>query len=168
MRYLKNTILLVVIFVMVSNFAYSQVAEGKYIDENVAIVDVSTIDVGKNMVASVITLKDFNGSQSLPEGFSLNGYTFMDNGNFNDRIANDGRYTSLETAVNSNLKNKGKPNTIFTTSSFRYQNELNYQYRGIGCTFERCGCPSSCGSCPACDMFSWDCWRVKECEIIFF
>jgi hypothetical protein len=168
MKYLKKIILFVVLFVMVSNFTYSQMADGKYIDENVAIIDVSTIDVGKNMVASVITLKDFNGSKSLPEGFSLNGYTFMDNGNFNDRKANDGHYTSKETKVNSNLKNNSKLNTVFTTSSFQYQNELNYQYRGIGCSFERCGCPSSCGSCPACDWYGWDCWRVKECELILF
>jgi hypothetical protein len=168
MKYLKKTVLFVVIFVMASNFTYSQMADGKYIDENVAIIDVSTIDVGKNMIASVITLKDFNGSKSLPEGFSLNGYTFMDNGNFNDRKANDGRYTSKETKVNSNLKNNNKLNTVFTTSSFQYQNELNYQYRGIGCSFERCGCPSSCGSCPACDWYGWDCWRVKECEIMLF
>jgi hypothetical protein len=168
MKYLKKTILFVVIFMLVSNFTYSQMADGKYIDENVAIIDVSTIDVGKNMVASVIALKDFNGSKSLPEGFSLNGYTFMDNGNFNDRKANDGRYTSKETKVNSNLKNNSKLNTVFTTGSFQYQNELNYQYRGIGCSFERCGCPSSCGSCPACDWYGWDCWRIKECELILF
>lgn len=167
MKSIKRILVLFILatLIMNSNPIYGQI-NGQYIDENVAIIDVSTISVKGNKVASILTLKDFTGANKLPVGFSLNNYTYMDNGEFNDKISNDGIYTSKETVSKSKNNNGNNTNSIFYSKNFKHITALANITEGIGCSFERCGCPSTCGQCPACRFFGWDCWRVAKCEVI--
>lgn len=91
--------------------------------ESVAIIGPFTTDLGNGTLAKAIEIKDMSGTLELSGVFKLNGSEYSDKGLFNDQIAGDGIYTSVEVfkmeEVNQNL-----PEIIAMVSSkFKYADE---------------------------------------------
>ena len=163
MNYLLQKQLLCILL-LISSISFGQ--KGDSFFENVAITDINTVDNGDNTFYYTITLKDFSKLEALPSGLGLNGYIFMDNGQFNDAKANDGIYSSKEHKPLSWLTSHPINKKVFYDQEFKYQNSLQRSARGLSCKFERCGCPCSNGySCPACDWHGFNCWIITECQI---
>ena len=141
----------------------AQKVDDNYIKENIAIIDMSSINLEKNQVIVEITLEDYSGKKQLPSVFGLNGYNFTDDGKGYDKKANDGVFTLKESVSKSKI-NRNYSSKVLTSGKFMHQNKVPETSRGIGCKFERCdGC-----FCLACQWWGHSCWCVSECEIILF
>jgi len=164
MKYLK-ILLTTILFIFVSNIIHSQVSDVLF--ENIAITNIKAIEKTNGKFYYELTLKDFSGQNLLPEGFGLSGHTFMDNGNFNDKKANDGIYTAKEETSIAKLREHPITQTVIYDESFKFENKLKISQRGVGCKIRSCGCPCDDGiNCPACSIFGFNCWTIYDCEFI--
>jgi len=122
--------------------------------ESVAIVGPFTTDLGNGTFSKTVEIKDMSGSLKLSGGFKINGSEYSDKGLFNDQIAGDGIYTSVE-VFNSEEVNQKLPEEVIAMVSpkFKYADEpifsnyasINGRTQGgsikIGCesiTLEEC------------------------------
>lgn len=142
----------------------------RYLQENVAFTDLEAVKTQGGMFYYQLKLRDFGNSLKAPDGFGLNGYTFMDNGEGNDKVKGDGIYAANETKSTKLLLRKPIRKRAFVDSKFKHMNSLtavvgDSSNIGISCTIVPCGCPCPPVSCAACTMFGWSCWTVTSCEI---
>jgi len=93
--------------------------------ESVAIVGPFITDLGNGTYAKAVEIKDMSGTLKLSGVFKLNGSEYSDKGLFNDQIAEDGIYTSVETFKDEEVKQNIPEKPIAMVSSkFKYSNEL--------------------------------------------
>lgn len=136
--------------------------------ENVAITDYHKLQISENEFVCELTFQNFGESKILPEGLGFNKLTLLDNGEDNDRIANDGIYTSSEKFSIEEYGHKVTFEPVIDEKNFNHKEGMSISNREpIGCEFEPCGCPCDDGSCPACNIFGWSCWEVVSCSISF-
>lgn len=168
MKSLFIVILTSILFIFNINNVNSQNKDSFF--ENVAITNIIAVEQEAKTFYYELTIEDFSGKEILPKGFGLAGYTFADNGEFNDKTKGDGIYSSIETKSLNYLKSNPIKYTIVHDQSFKFMSQLlsNGKRAIISCTFVPCGCPCSNGiNCGACAQFGWTCWRLTECDIGF-
>jgi len=135
--------------------------------ENIAFTNLNKLKLNETEFVYELTFQNFGESDILPEGFGFNNLTIMDNGEGNDRIANDGIYTSLEqfSIAELGLKVQFEP---ICDEKFKHKKEIGISNEKIlSCEFQPCGCPCSDGTCPACTNFGWSCWELISCTVGF-
>src|SRR5690554_2942102 len=112
----------------------------------------------------IMEVKDFSGEYRLHDAFMIDGIEYSDNGKFNDEIANDGIYTSvnqydLEASVVNKLINNYY---IHAGSNFAYESELE-DYVSARPTFGvSAGCNVRLVDCPETSWYN-DCWFGSPC-----
>lgn len=70
-------------------------------------------------------IKDFSGNVELNEAYKINGIEYNDNGKFNDKVANDGIYTSVESYKIINSEDVLTSLVINKAESFDYDEALS-------------------------------------------
>lgn len=99
----------------------------------------------------LMEIKDFSGKIQLNEAYQINGIEYNDNGKFNDKVANDGIYTSV---LSYKVKNQADLiNNIIVNKAelFNYEAALSdyltkiNSKRGIklGCKVRNIKCPQT-------------------------
>ena len=154
---------------IIGNSEQVNAQSNQYLKSNVAISNIKLISNSKSKLHYELRLIDYAGTQALPKGFGLNGFTFTDDGKYNDRVPNDGIYTSKETISASKAPKVPSGDKIFyDEGSFAHKSAVKSgsNMKGIGCEFEPCGCPCEGFTCLACEWFGWSCWKVTKCEFI--
>jgi hypothetical protein len=92
--------------------------------ESVAIIGPFTSDLGNGIFSKAVEIKDMSGNLKLSGVFKLNGSEYSDKGLFNDQIAGDGIYTSVEVFKTEKINQKISNEAIAMVSSkFKYANE---------------------------------------------
>jgi hypothetical protein len=83
---------------------------------------------------SYITFKieNYDGEFVLRPVYVIDGVDFVDTGDFNDRVAGDGIYTSLQSEVLSNAKKRSE-NRIVMSDKFKFKSKTSKVK--IGCKF---------------------------------
>lgn len=167
MKYLKT--LPIIILLLCLNQTVEAQSE-TYFKENMAITDLAAVKNTNGTFYYQLKLKNYGKRKVLPEGFGMKGQVFMDNGQFNDAVAGDGIYTSMEHLDAGLLKSRPITKTTFYDVDFQHIGSLSGTggttiNQGVGCKFRQCGCPCSSYPCPACTIFGWSCWEPYDCEI---
>ncbi|SRR5690554_4160772 len=117
-----------------------------------------------------MTVKDFSGNYQLHDAFIIDGIEYCDNGQFNDEVANDGIYTSVDQyAIDASDVPRLRDNYfIHTGSDFAHESELqsflNAAGPGFGIYF---GCKLRLVTCPETSWYN-DCWFGSPCTCIEF
>jgi hypothetical protein len=85
---------------------------------------------------SYITFKieNYDNEFVLRPVYVIDGVDFVDTGDFNDRVAGDGIYTSLQSEVLSNAKKSSK-SKIVMSDEFKFKNKLTTNMVEIDCKF---------------------------------
>ena len=167
MKYLKKFAILIIL-ILVNHTVNAQTES--YFQENIAITDLEAVKLTDGTFFYQLRLKDFGKGKLLPEGFGISGYSFMDNGQFNDAVAGDGIYAAQQTLDSKLLKSQPITKTTFYDQKFKHNQSLldsggTTINDGVGCRFRLCGCPCSSYPCPVCELFGWSCWEPYDCEI---
>nr|WP_314494659.1 hypothetical protein [uncultured Chryseobacterium sp.] len=120
----------------------------------------------------LMEIKDFSGNIQLNEAYQIKGIEYNDNGKFNDKVANDGIYTSVESFK---IKNKEEVLNSFIVNkaeSFKYETALSEYMTDVngkrsikfGCKVRNIKCPqtswyNTCiwgSSCTCVDFYDCD------------
>lgn len=154
----------------------------KYVSENFVFISVKAVKIDENSYLKEIVCRDFKTKDnSVIAGFSIDEEMFTDNGKENDKLANDGIYTSVSKyTIESNedvLVISDNP-TVAKSFKFKELLEIYLNEHGIvvpnegpslsiDCDVESCDC-EACG-CLAC-RFGWGkrlnwCFRFKNCHM---
>lgn len=166
---MKKITLFIGVLSLLINVQEVESQNSDYLKSNVAISRVDLINKSSSVLYYELELTDFSGTQPLPKGFGLNGFTFTDDGKYNDRVPNDGIYSSKETISSSQAPAKRSSKDIYyDETSFVHKLALKTGkgMKGVGCEFEPCGCPCGEFTCLACEWWGWSCWKITKCEFI--
>ena len=133
---------------------------GKELMESVIFIQDFTSFQGGKTISKPMTIEivNYHPTKKLLPAYMINGLEFNDNGKFNDQIAGDGIFTSVENVVVTGLPKE--VTTRFTASPlFKYQSAN----RGgsIGCKVRTIRCPET----------NWmnSCWPLSSpCTCIDF
>ncbi|MFY8186923.1 MAG: hypothetical protein ACOVLC_03075 [Flavobacterium sp.] len=119
----------------------------------------------------IIELKDFSENIVFNEAYNIDGVEYSDNGRFNDEVANDGIYTSVESyRIIQNDNNIDVMNTTIVnkSESFQYGEELNnYIHTPNAKTKVKFGCKVRTVTCPETSWLN-NCWFGSPCTCIEF
>lgn len=126
-----------------------------------------------------LDIVNFNPDFELEENYVIEGYHFSDDGKYNDEIAGDGIYTSLETFSTENGKSlelsRFEKNSI--GGNFKFQDELNQYLENKGLSNKGEGsdgfgikfsCKLRLVSCSGTPCWPWTtctCIEYYDCEI---
>lgn len=139
---------------------------------NLSLDNTKSNKLSENSNKKIINLKinNFNPNLTLEKAYIFNGVTFNDDGKYNDQIAGDNIYTSVQ-EVNVDIK-KGKNlknNITITDDSFAYNNELNSMKggsvdgsAGVSCGISHGDCPSDGGFWDSDWGTGWGCFGLKD------
>jgi|GEM_PF-1907567 len=160
--------------------AFSQGKNPDYISENLAILGIRAEKVIGSFYARQIIAKDFKTmDNSVVEGFSIGDDSFIDNGKGNDKIANDGTYTSINIYETKAEKDDMVVlcTQVIVSEHFKFESKLdrylaeNGRTRKFGsrvkCEVSSCSCTEcTCASC----NYEWGqtlnwCLSLKNCRI---
>ena len=144
--------------------------------ESVAFVrtGVKSDDEGKNdeeKYAFTINIVDFSGSIELHEAYMIDDIEYSDNGLYNDEVANDGIYTSVQKyRIVNQVENKANAmnNAIINKSdSFKYNKQLNnYIKNAVDSKLKvKVGCKVRTVTCSE-DNWWNECWFGSPCTCI--
>lgn len=102
-------------------------------DESVAILihqnDMNTAKLLENKYAK-LEIKNFNPDFSLIDEYVIDGVKYTDNGEFNDEIAGDNVYTSInKTDISHLLKNVNDSDVVNFSPNFRFKSELQEELK---------------------------------------
>ncbi len=144
------------------------------IKESVAISGLSVRSITSENYVREFNATDFSKSLSL-SSFVFLDEVFTDDGSFNDQVANDGIFTSInsyqhnsDVEFDKNLKSRIISNSVLTTTSFKYDDEIgviHFRKEGdggglIGVKVEADICFCGCERC-SCLACSW--WEGPGC-----
>jgi hypothetical protein len=147
--------------------------------ESVALIrtGVKTETNAKNSdekYAFIINVVDFSESIDLHEAYMIDDLEYSDNGLYNDEVANDGVYTSVQKyrIVNqeSNKTNVLNTQIINKSDNFKYEKNLTdyLNKNGIASkTTIKFGCKVRTVTCPETSWWN-DCWFGSPCTCIEF
>ncbi|PCI31605.1 MAG: hypothetical protein COB60_11060 [Flavobacteriaceae bacterium] len=96
-------------------------------DESVAIIQYSNNILSKTKSseeAIIIEIKNFNSDLVLKTEYYIDGIQYTDDGQFNDEIAGDGLFTSIQTYLSKNLKSSNTQDELNLGQNFKFNNEL--------------------------------------------
>jgi hypothetical protein len=74
--------------------------------------------------AIIIEIKNFNSDLVLKTQYYIDGIQYTDDGQFNDEIAGDGLFTSIQTYLSKNLKSGNNQDELNLGQNFKFNNEL--------------------------------------------
>jgi hypothetical protein len=125
-----------------------------------------------------IEMLSFNADFVLEEEYYIDGIQYTDNGSFNDQIANDGIYSSIQSYNSSDLLEKSDfETTINFGGSFKYQEEFtNYlaeRYDALDINEKggikiKAGCKMRLAPCPETSWWN-TCWPLSSpCTCVEF
>lgn len=132
-------------------------------------------------VALTLKILNFDSASYLNEAFKIEGVEYSDNGKFNDKVAGDGIYTSVETFEASEYENSQDEKEIVYVSlgkEFKYMEELKENLRDYeneitggpgGPTIElsaKVHCDIVTRPCPQ-DHWYNTCWFSDECTCVY-
>jgi hypothetical protein len=124
--------------------------------------------------AFTINVIDFSESIDLHEAYMIDDIEYSDNGLYNDEIANDGVYTSVQKyrIVNqeSNKTNILNTQIINKSDNFKYDKDLNNYLNKNGVASKtkiKFGCKVRTVTCPETSWWN-DCWFGSPCTCIEF
>ncbi|MBL0357974.1 MAG: hypothetical protein IPP72_14330 [Chitinophagaceae bacterium] len=176
---MKRVIISILLFpALLSTF--SQKKSSSYISENFVVLGIKAIRLNGEVYTREIHAKDFKTSDnSVVEGFAFGDEMFIDNGKDNDKRANDGIYTSVDTY---RMKAQKKDTVILSDKvvfgiNFKYEKELEkyLSEKGVIDKFSiRLKCDISSCTCSACDCIACNnnceqslrwCFNGKDCLI---
>jgi hypothetical protein len=140
---------------------------------SVAIVEtnsVVTAKVGdKSKVAQTIEVFNLNKKLALHDAYKVNDIEYSDNGQFNDLVAGDNIYTSVETFALSEIA-KEFDIKVSKSQEFKYSNQLteilqerypkNARTKSIGVS-----CQISLRTCPQTSWYN-TCWWGDSCTCV--
>ena len=124
--------------------------------------------------AFTINVVDFSESIDLHEAYMIDDIEYSDNGLFNDEVANDGVYTSVQKYRIVNQE-RNKTNVLSTqiinkSDHFKYEESLN-DYLNKNVLDEKIkikfGCKVRTATCPETSWWN-DCWFGSPCTCIDF
>lgn len=170
-----------ILILSVATNALAQKKSSEYINENFVFFGAKAMRVNGAVYRREITAKDFKtNDNSIVEGFALGDEMYIDNGENNDKKANDGIYTSVDT-----YQIKNEINDTITLSdilvfgtNFKFEKELErylsenrlnektvVKYK---CDISSCTC-AEC-SCIACNNH-WEqnsnwCFNANNCGVV--
>jgi len=104
--------------------------------KSVEIIPLGRIANVEGTYSKVFKLKLYDLNYKPLNSYALNGEEFVDNGTFNDKKANDGIYTSVQTQ-NENLIIDLNQNISFKSENFNYlSDQTNLKTKGgeFGCS----------------------------------
>lgn len=170
----KNLCIAAVLFVF--SLGKSQAQTGSsYLKENFAITKVIAVKVAKLTYVKQIFAKDYKiNNNSFIAGFGIENEFFTDNGKGNDKIANDGIYTSIDTYPSTT--DRGALVVLsenrYYDIGFKYVTQITKEFAGkvgVGISCEIIGCTCAECHCRACE-YGWGqnlnwCFKIGKCSI---
>jgi hypothetical protein len=180
---MKQVLLLLLINAAFLNATNAQSTD--YVSENFVIMRTQALKVSSVAYVKQILGVDFKTKDnSVIAGFGLNDDFYTDNGKGNDKVANDGLFTSVVsyTIPKEKLADFDKEgiyvfsNNIYSDTRFKHMEELNNLLGGngsslqkisINCEIISCTC-AEC-HCTACN-YNWGqnlnwCFKIGKCTI---
>ena len=137
----------------------------KQFEESVLISPFETIEINKLKIA-IVSLKNFNDEYSLKPAYTFSGIIFNDDGKYNDKIAGDNIYTSVQNIVELN-----EPQSIGwkMSENFKFKDDLLKQkIFPIGCKVRRVPCPEDGGFWDSDWRTGWGCVDFYDCSFSIF
>ena len=128
----------------------------------------------KDEVALVIEVFNFDDNYSLNEAFVIDNIEYSDNGRFNDKVANDGVYTSVQTFTPSE-ENQNAPEeedvanvmVIADMDDFLYMDDLKETLAKVKPkVYAQVGCDIVTRDCPQTTWYN-SCWFSDECTCVY-
>lgn len=116
----------------------------------------------------LMEIKDFSGNIQLNEAYQINGIEYNDNGKFNDKVANDGIYTSVESY--KIINHEEVMNTIIVNKAelFNYEEALSKYLTDInGKRVIKLGCKVRNIKCPQTSWYNTCIWG-SSCTCVDF
>lgn len=138
--------------------------------ESVALIqkDAEKIkdDQNENVYLLKLEIRDFSKKVKLKPAYIVENIEYCDNGKYNDKIANDGIYTSVSKYVISDKEsiNLLKKTIINKSQNFRYNDRLDKYVYGISVEV---GCDVKTVTCPETSWYN-ECWFGSPCTCIEF
>lgn len=144
-------------------------------DESVLILGNDMINENSKYGEEVpikLELVNFNHDFVLEENYNIGGYQFSDDGKYNDEIAGDGIYTSLETFSleegKSEALNAFQKNSIGGNFKFHKELEQYLQQRNLDGSMDKGGIGISCKvRLVSCSGYYY-CFPFKTCTCLEF
>ncbi|MGI9526836.1 MAG: hypothetical protein ACR2MS_06990 [Weeksellaceae bacterium] len=96
-------------------------------DNSVAIILYSQSFKSKAKIgeeANIIEIRNFSNDFVLNSEYYIEGIQYTDNGEFNDEIAGDGLYTSIQTFPKDSRKSKNSLDKLSFGQDFKFNKEL--------------------------------------------
>lgn len=126
-------------------------AYASFFEKNMAIIDISIMSISKSHYIKELKIKNFSETKWEYEVFSTQNGVYLDNGQYNDKKAGDGIYTSMDTfEYDKDIKyNKDQPkesiiNAPIFNSKFEYTDDLiRYTDKAQSTKFTEMNYPSS-------------------------
>lgn len=138
----------------------------KQFEESVAVSILKTAEKSKGSKVPVrLKLTDYSGLDILHPVYRFNGFEFSDTGKFNDEIAGDGIYTSVELIGYNDEKSSAKAG-IFLSDNFKYRDQLPAN-KIFDCKIEHVPCPADGGLVDSDWGTGWGCFKFSDCRIGF-
>ena len=188
MKYL-NISLVLILFITMWSCSEETIQENESLttfEESVAIIEQGTTQFinltdNKNQIALTIEIVNFNSNFNLAKEYTIDYIQYNDNGQFNDKIAGDGIYTSVQSfskefnEINSELNeiiyNKGDLFKYSDKLTILLDERINEQ-QGLKSTAKitiKFGCSLRRATCPeykSCWPFSSPCTCIEyyDCE----
>jgi len=143
-------------------------------EKSIAILDTNSKVEGKtsksNLEALTIELINFNEDYSLNEAYKINDIEFNDNGLFNDAIAGDGIYTSVELFDPLENKSKEAGDKLSYSENFAFtedlKKELRSRYEGKRDVGISVSCDIVTRPCPQTTWYN-TCYFSDECTCVY-
>lgn len=151
-------------------------------DNSVAIIQYNQNFNAKaktGVSAKIIEIKNFSNDFALNSEYYIEGIQYTDNGEFNDEIAGDGLYTSIQTFSIDSHKSKNSLDELSYGQDFKFDEELklylqskygsqsgSFSNRGGGTI--KFGCKVRTVTCPETSWWN-SCWPLSSpCTCVEF
>jgi len=146
-------------------------------EESVALIQqdlMNSESLKSSEYAIIIELKDFSGEIELNPVYKIDCIEYCDNGLFNDEIAGDGIYTSVEKFNIDNLKFSNNTVKIGKSTKFKYNEQLKSYLNqdafkllkiSAGCSVRWVECPDE--HWYDTDLFGEGCLEFYDCHAEF-
>jgi hypothetical protein len=137
------------------------------------ILDLGLLNLKNSNKKQALTIEiiNFDSRYKLLPSYVIDGIEYCDNGNYNDKIAGDGLFTSVTTHRVSTSKSSSTVN-IFQGKNFQYTNELasiiNSKYDSETRSGIMVGCSVRIVTCPETSWYN-SCWPFSSpCSCLEF